>query len=238
MLHPQNLKIYDITQKSEEWNKLRLGKITGSGFYKLIKGNGTKENYIFSKASEIITSKKSDQDEYTNFHMQRGNCYEDEAKDYYLLRTFNQITNVGLIEERGYKSFVACSPDGLVLTNEETARIVVTENDKIIKYNGLVEIKVPDTYNFLKQILAIKEKGIKGIPEEYFYQMQFNMWVSEAKWCDYVLYNPKYRTELENNTTYIYIIRVEPDPEISKKIETIVLNAIEEIGKIIKVFHS
>jgi hypothetical protein len=235
----QNLKVYDITQKSDKWDKLRLGKITGSGFYKLIKGNGAKENYIFSKASERIISEKSDQDKYTNFHMQRGNCYEDEAKDYYLLKTYNKIIDVGLIE---HDMFVACSPDGLILTDEKTANTVILDSGEIIKYNGLAEVKVPDTYNFLKQIYYIKEQGIKGIPEEYFYQMQFNMWNSNGQWCDYVLYNPEYEkvlkntTKLGDNTTFI--IRVEPDPKIFKKIETTVLSAIEEIGKIIKVFHS
>src|SRR5271170_5792827 len=121
----------DIKQGSDEWYRLRLGKITGSCFSKLLGGNGAKEKYLYDRANEIVTGCRSDSDSFTNVHIRRGLDFESEAKSQYVMKTFTLINEVGLVQIGDY---VACSPDGL------------------IDEDGLIEIKVPDSNNYFRQM--------------------------------------------------------------------------------------
>jgi hypothetical protein len=87
-----NIIVHDVVQGSDEWLNLRLGKITASCFYKLQGTKAAREKYLCEKASEIILGSKSDQDEFVNIHIKRGQ-------------------EIGLIQSGEY---IACSPDGLV----------------------------------------------------------------------------------------------------------------------------
>lgn len=203
------MQIHKIEQRTPEWEHLRLGKITGSEFYKLVKGNGIKEKYLYTKANEIITGAKSDQDEYVNIHIKRGNEFEKVVRYLYIVKTFNLVEEIGLIQMNDY---AACSPDGLV------------------NKDGIIEIKIPDAHNYFKLVLEISEKGINAIPEEHYWQMQFNLFVSNREWCDYVLYNPKH-AEINKG---IFIYRVEKDVEKQKKISEFLEEAINKIEKYVE----
>ena len=87
----------DILQGSDEWHNLRLGKITGSSFSKLLSTPVAKEKYLYDKANEIVTRCKSDGDSFNNVHMQRGSNFESVARTRYLLETFSIVKEVGLV---------------------------------------------------------------------------------------------------------------------------------------------
>lgn len=194
----------DIIQGGDQWHAARLGKITGSGFAKLVGTAAAKEKYIYDKASEIVTRSRCDGDEYTNIHMQRGNEYESIARVKYILDTLNDVQEVGIVE---YDDYTACSPDGLVGDD------------------GIIEIKVLDSNNHFKQILKISSKGIQAIPKDHLLQMQFNMFVCNRQWCDYVLYNQKH--EVNNGDLFVY--RVEKDIKTQLEIKAAIEEAKERI---------
>lgn len=203
----------DITQGSEEWYRLRLGKITGSCFSKLLGGNGAKEKYLYDRANEIVTGCRSDSDNFTNVHMRRGIDFESEAKSQYVMKTFSSVEEVGLMQLGDY---VACSPDGL------------------IDEDGLIEIKVPDSNNYFRQMLEISLKGNNAIPHEHYVQMQFYMYVCGREWCDYVLYNPQHVI----NNKELFIHRVEREEEIQTNIGNVLDECVIKIKKYVEQYYA
>lgn len=197
----------DIKQGSDEWYRLRLGKITGSCFSKLLGGNGAKEKYLYDRANEIVTGCRADSDSFTNVHMRRGLDFESEAKSQYIMKTFSFVKEVGLVELGDY---TACSPDGL------------------IDEDGIIEIKVPDSNNYFRQMLEISLKGSNAIPHDHYVQMQYYMYVCGREWCDYVLYNPQHVV----NNKELFIHRVKREEEMQVNIGNVLDECVIKIKKL------
>lgn len=165
--------VHNLEQGTKEWLKLRLGKFTASTA-SAIKTNGKGlETLIFEKMAELLTQKQ-----LTNFKsdaMERGNELEAEAREIYELTTGLSVKEVGFCE---LNEFVGASPDGLV------------------GEDGLVEIKCPIPKTFVKYLVSGK------VDPKYYAQMQFQLYVTDRKFCDYVVYHPDF-----------------PNPVITKKIE-------------------
>lgn len=207
------MQLHDIEQKSEEWHKLRLGKITASGFSKLMGTSAAKEKYLYDRVAEIVTNAMCDGDENcSGVHIARGNEWESVARDKYVTATFSKVKEVGLIQLDDY---TACSPDGLV------------------GEDGLIEIKVPDSNNYLKLILEISKEGIKAIPSDHCWQMQFCMYVTGRKWCDYVLYNPKH----EVNNKDLFVFRVEKDQDAQVIIKSRLEYSVEQLKTYVSQYY-
>lgn len=203
---------YDLEQCSQEWFKARLGKITGSSIHKLFSADSAREKYLYTKANEIVTQEYSDSDNFTNVHIERGRFFEETACEEYVIKTFSNVKKVGLVQLGKY---VACSPDGLV------------------DEDGLIEIKVLDSNNHFQQMLRIKKQGRDAIAKEHYWQMQFNMYVCNREWCDYVLYSPQH---LKNNAQ-LYIYRLEKDPEAYSCIETMLKKSTTKIEQYINEYN-
>ena len=204
---------WDMEQRTDEWYKARMGKITGSSVHKLFGTKQAKEKYLADKASEIITGFKSDSDEnQINFHMQRGIEYEARAKEHYSLKTLSAVEECGLIQLGQY---LACSPDGL------------------IGEDGMIEIKIPDSGKYLTQVVELTNHGINKIPYEHQLQMQFNMHVGDRNWCDYVLYNPKH----EVTEKHLFIIRFYRNREMRAKIADALESSILYIQNLVNEYN-
>lgn len=201
----------DFMQGSEEWHRLRLGKITATGCHKLLGTKDASEKYLYDRISEIVTKSKSDGEERVadvcRMHMDRGNNYESTARELYSLYKFIEVKEVGLVQLGGYLS---CSPDGLI------------DDD------GMIEIKVLDSNNYTMQIIEIKTHGYKKIEKKHYEQIQFSLYICKRKWCDYVLYNPKH-AGAPNNGLSIY--RIEADLKIQERIHNAVEDAIKTINE-------
>jgi len=161
------MKIYnDLTQGTDEWLKVRLGKFTASSAQAIACNGKGLDTLVFEKAEEIITGQFKQG--YKNADMERGNELEPKARNLYELETGNIVNQVGFVE---LSEYVGCSPDGLV------------GND------GLMEVKSPSFrvyYEFLTT-------GV--INTGYMWQMQMQMLVTDRKWCDYVVYNPVFKNQ-------------------------------------------
>lgn len=159
------MKIYtNLEQKSDEWLRIRSGKLTASKAQAIATGGKGLQTLCLETVAEYYSSAVKEQIE--NEHIQRGNELEAEARTVYEMETGNRVIEIGFVELNEY---VGCSPDGII--------------------NGQkvgVEIKCPSDRVYLDVLLN------KTIDPKYFAQMQMQMLVCEWEACDYTVYNPNF----------------------------------------------
>lgn len=166
-------------QRSELWHKARAGRATASKFATIITDGTGAETYLSEVLQERQTGKV--QETFTSKAMQEGIDSEELARLKYELATSLNVRECGFF---AHNSLMAgASPDGLV------------EED------GLVEIKCPVE----KTHRATLKSG--NIPNQYYWQMMGQMWMTGRKWCDYVSFFPY----AENPKAQMFIKRVERD---------------------------
>lgn len=182
--------IYDFNQQEPEWYQRKLGMFSGSDFHCMLGNSETKTNYLWEKIGERKYG-DSDEAEYTSAAMERGIILEPEARRVYCAVTETDVREVGLVEAEGeFDGWAVCSPDGL------------------IGEDGIIEIKCL-AMKFFEQYTRPGEKKYGYIKPEYRTQIQYNLFITERQWCDYVLYHPR---------GGIFIQRIERDPEYIDKI--------------------
>lgn len=182
-----------MEQRTEEWFQARCGMVTTSRFVDAVDRLRSGELSAKAKAyaMEIVTETLTGQplEKTTNYAMQWGTDYEEEARQAYELETFNEVKQVGFIK---LNDRIGGSPDGL------------------IGDDGMIEIKCP--YN---QVNHIETYIYKQVPEQYISQVQGGMWINNRKWCDFVSYDPR----LKGTGKELVIIKVERDEEYIKELE-------------------
>lgn len=194
------MKIYnELIQGEDEWLRIRLGKLTGSDFHTLMGNSTTKETILYKKAAERITGVASDGDRFSSIHTERGKELESEARQAYELETGLIVNQIGFVE---LDEFVGCSPDGLL-------------------EDGGLEIKCKDNHGYLKAIIK------QWIEPGHKTQMQFNMYVCNAKFWDYCLYNPNFPNPL-------WITRMMRDEEYIDNIKKCVDECNNKINSILE----
>jgi hypothetical protein len=107
------LKIEIVPQQSIEWWKLKVGKVSGTRFGKII--SGKKNRLIYELMNEVISG-KCEQDEYLSDEMQYGVDNEDIALEMYSQQTGVKIYKVGAIMSDICEISMA-SPDALSTDN-------------------------------------------------------------------------------------------------------------------------
>ena len=189
------MKIYDnINQGTSEWLSLRAGKFTGSDFHSLLGNSETKKKILYKKAIERLTNTILDEDNITSKDIERGKEEEKNARLLYEMETNQEVQQIGFAE---LDEWVGCSPDGLTSDN------------------GIIEIKCPKDVIFAQQVIT------DNIKPEYITQMQFNMYVLNKEYCDYVMYNRDFK---------LFIKRIARDNDYIEKIK----ESIEECKTIVK----
>lgn len=146
----------------------------------------TRASYRKSTVAERITGQPADPDPYINKAMQWGMMNEDIAKTMYQLRSENIVTDAPLM----LHPELACgaSPDGIV-TDRRTGEI------------GNIEIKCLNSVNHLYKIMLLRD-----MPMEYYPQVQMQMWIDSADWCDFVGFDSRVKEGLR-----LFIKRIERD---------------------------
>lgn len=191
------VEFFDCEQRSEEWYKLRLGLTTGSAANSILTP-GLRRTHTGRLLSEILTGEVKHLE--VTAPMQWGIDKEDEAVERYQKESGNTVEALGFARMRG-NFRVGCSPDGLV------------GND------GMVEIKCPNTSTHALYLL-------EGAPKNYFYQMQFNLWVCGRQWCDFITYDPRVREE----GMQIGIFRIKRDEQEIRKL----MNCVQAVNKTVR----
>ena len=173
-----------LIQGSDEWFKIRLGKVTASRISDVVAQ--TKSGYGASRArymGELIaeTMTKTPTASYSNSAMQWGSDTEPEAAKAYAFITDFNLTEIGFVDHPTISNS-GCSPD------------------RLVGDDGLVEIKCPHTHTHIETLLDEK------VPQKYLNQMLWQMACTERQWCDFVSFDP--RMPVKNQ---IFIKRIERD---------------------------
>jgi hypothetical protein len=105
---------HDVEQNSPEWDALRLGKPTASGYAKFMANYGCPfgdpaKRYALQIALEKVTGRKAEYS-FKNDYMEMGQEQEPLAKMAYEEMTFSEVTNGGFFDCGEWGD----SPDGLV----------------------------------------------------------------------------------------------------------------------------
>ncbi len=154
------MKIYnEIIQNSEEWFRIRVGRITGSEYH-LLNGKGRNSEwsqqaieYAYKIAAERLTG-LNDELIYGNKYTDYGKQEESIAREMLEIEILQNIEQVGFIDK--VVGRIGCSPDGLTS-------------------DALIEIKCLQGKKYLK--ICNENQPIS----EHLQQTIYNMWVSEKE---------------------------------------------------------
>lgn len=156
----------DIKQGSPEWHFARLGIPTASQFGRIVSTSTRKplagaKTYMHELLAEWLIGIPNSVE--ARGYMERGNNMEQWAVTYYELQRNVTTVKAGVCMRDD--KLVACSPDRLVGSD------------------GGLEIKCPSAS---KHVANMLEMG-----DEYFAQVQGNMWITGRQWWDLVSYHPE-----------------------------------------------
>ena len=190
-----------MEQRTEEWFAARLGKITASRvadvLAKIKSGeSASRKNYKMELVVQRLTGKAGES--FTNAAMEWGTEQEPFARMAYEAHTGTFVKEEGFVDHPTIEGF-GCSPDGIV-------------------GEGLIEIKAPNTANHIETVLENKA------PSKYIPQMQCQMAVTGAKWCDFVSFDPRVPEDLQ-----LFVVRVERDQEYIDSMEVEVKQFLSEV---------
>jgi hypothetical protein len=161
-------KFHDITQNSEEWDAIRLGKFTASTFDDLF---SKPDSVGFKKAIAKVVYERLTGEAYEHFtskRMEAGHELENLARELYEATTFNDVLSGGFFT---LNDWVGCSPDGRVLPS------------------GGVEFKSRDPHIYFDYVKTGK------LPTVNMWQVIGQLYVTGWDWIDYMPYcHPKLKT--------------------------------------------
>jgi putative phage-type endonuclease len=161
--------IADIEQRTEAWDKIRLGKVTASCISDVMAKtksgySASRKNYMMKLLCERLTGRRADT--YVNDAMQRGIDLEAVARSAYEVDQGVMVAEVGFVLHPTIPMSGA-SPDGLVGAD------------------GLVEIKCPNTATHV-EFLRTGE-----IDSGYKLQMLWQLECAGRSYCDFVSYDDR-----------------------------------------------
>lgn len=198
-------------QKSPEWFKARLGKVTASRLSdwmavskaKTGAGKPLKARLDYEKELMFERQFNTSFETYVNDAMQDGIDYEDFAA-----RQYEKLTG-SIVEECGcwYNDYFVASPDRVVLVKKRDAPEQLPDRLETLpmyEEDGLLEIKIVKDNTFTEVLTS-------GVPDKHMKQIQGQLFASGYAWCDYVCLN--------FNTKKFVVIRVEPDKEFFEYLE-------------------
>ena len=195
-----------MEQRTDEWFKARLGKVTASRvsdvLAKIKSGEAAvRRNYKMQLATERLTGQKTDS--YTNQAMQDGIDREDTARQIYEIVRDIKVEQVGFIDHPIIK-MAGASPDGL------------------LPDNGVLEIKCPIETTHTTNLLERK------LPSRYISQVQWQIACTGADYANFVSYNPNFEPKLQ-----LMYVAVERDDEYIEMLEEEVSIFLLEVDEVI-----
>jgi len=208
-----SLIILNCVQGSAEWNRARLGIPTASRFSEIVTPKGalsaSREKYRNELLAEWALG-YSPTEFHGNYWTDRGSRLEAEAIAYYQMMRGTTPQRVGFVY-RDESRMVGCSPDWM------------------FPPDGIGEVKCPKASTHIGYLLDGE------LPAQYRPQVQGQLWVTGAAWCDYVSY---YRDEELEGELPEVLVRVEPDADyqaaLDKAIPAFIAELLEGREELIK----
>jgi putative phage-type endonuclease len=207
-------RIAAIQQGTEEWHQLRLGKVTASRVADILAktksgASASRGNYLIELALQRVT--KTIEESYSNSAMEWGVATEPQARVAYEVSTGNFVDQIAFVNHPTIEGF-GCSPDGLV------GKILHSQQNSLFMTMGLIEIKCPNSATHWSYIKANEP------PQKYIIQMQAQMAVTGAKWCDFVSFDPRMPERSQ-----LLIVRVNRDDEFIAEMENDIKQFLSEV---------
>jgi|TARA_R100000656_G_scaffold107950_2_gene80048 putative phage-type endonuclease len=192
----------DHIQGSPAWHQARCGKVTASRVADVIAktktGWGTsRANYQAQLIAERLTGNPAET--YSNAAMQWGTDTEPKAAIAYEFFTDTVTSFIGFIVHPTIDQSGA-SPD------------------RLVKNDGLVEFKCPNTSTHIATLLG------STTPKKYLTQIQWQMACTGRKWTDYVSFDPRLPPALQ-----LFVQRIERDDERIAELEGLVRDFLAEM---------
>jgi len=185
----------------------RAGRITASrAFDVMAKGRG---NELFGQMAKTYAEELAMErlgviiEQVETWQMKWGIEHEQDAREIYEDSRGCNVTLPGFVKMKDY-DFIGCTPDG------------------VVDEGGLLEIKAP-------QAKAHFDHLRNGIPPKYFAQVQFQMMVTGAKWCDFMTFNPTFPDNLKAK-----VFRIEADADFQADLLDRCIQLNELVNKIVE----
>lgn len=193
------MKIYDMPQHmvdgsaNPEWLDIKAGKFSGSDFHQYM--GIAKTGKLSDTAKKELYKKVLENFGYRFYTFQTPDMLigierEPTAREAYSFIYGKDIKEVGFVDKE--ELHAGCSPDG-----------VIYDGDKIAE---IIEIKCPSVETFVSYL------DDEFMKPEYETQMQFNMFITGADVCHFVVYHPDFN---------LIVRDVKKDPEMQEKIATV-----------------
>lgn len=168
--------VLDCEQRSDEWRKARLGKLTGSAAAGMLatiqKGEAAGRRNLRARLVLERLTGKSGEKSFESLAMKDGTEREPDALLMYEALTGQLVTRTGFI---AHDTLLAgCSLDG-----------------HLGEFEGIVEAKAPIAATHLDYLESGK------VPGEYLKQITHNLWITGAQWCDWLSYQPDFPEPLQ-----------------------------------------
>lgn len=181
-----------IEQRSEEWYRQRLGKVTASRIADVVARTKTgygasRANYMVELIIERFRMEAGDftpSDNYVSPAMQWGIDHEQEAADAFFFATGLDLEPIGFVQHPTIEMSGA-SPDR-----------------KVRGENAIVEFKCPNSATHFDFLLT------RTVQDKYVKQMRWQMACTGAERCYYVSYDPRMPTDM--TLAFTMIKRDEP----------------------------
>lgn len=176
-----------------DWQRARLGKITGSCFHRITYGRGgkgwsqTAESYLYELVFETLTGQPASRFN-GNAATDWGNEHEPIALERYCKTAKEKVERGVFYAAKGFQ-IVGATPDGLTT-------------------NKVIEIKCPYTpKNHIRTLITGE------IPDEYQDQVYGEMLCTGREWCDFISYDPRMPDQYK-----MCIVHVEAQPHILQEL--------------------
>lgn len=171
-----NFTIIECEQRSPEWRTARLGRLTGSQaadmMTRIKSGEAAGRRRLRVKLALERLTNRSQESDFVSASMQHGIDSEPLAVAEYEARTGTILEPVGFCEAE--EIMAGCSLDSFICGRE-----------------GVVEFKCPDSHTHYEYLKT------KRIPTDYYWQCLHNCWITGAKFCDFVSFDPRFEERLQ-----------------------------------------
>jgi putative phage-type endonuclease len=211
----------DIEQGTEGWFAERRGKVTASRAKAVVARNSYKKPYqeYYDYLMQLAIERTSDKEErFSNKYTDHGNNYEAWIADLYEEQTGRDVRETGFIEHPTLAAGASL--------------------DRLVDDDGTLEIKAPNSRTLLKYLISmipeesedfelVEMLGLKGGEWQYYFeQIQFQLWISGRKWCDFSVGDPDVHENIQ-----LIVKRVERDDKyISEILEPRVVEFLEKVN--------
>jgi YqaJ-like viral recombinase domain len=165
-------QVIPVTQRSPEWFAARCGRLTGTGaadmLAKIKTGEAAARRDLRTRlVVERLTGIPQDEGGYTSPAMQWGIDHEADARRAYEVHTGHVVRAIGFLAHPDLRA--GCSPDGLITGG-----------------TGVLEVKCPKSATHLATVRS------RCVPPEYVPQVTHALWLTDAAWCDFVSFDPRF----------------------------------------------